>query len=62
MPVLGLKCMVSVAGDSTIKRTPHTAEQIIRKLKTTEQVVAQGKNIADLCRALETMGPFQKNQ
>jgi hypothetical protein len=26
-----------------MKRTRHTAEQIIRKLKTAEQLIAQGK-------------------
>jgi hypothetical protein len=31
------------AGDLTMKRTRHTAEQIIRKLKTAEQLIAQGK-------------------
>jgi putative transposase len=28
------------AGDSTMKLTRHTAEQIIRKLKTAEQLIA----------------------
>ena len=28
------------AGDFTMKRTRHTAEQIIRKLKTAEQLIA----------------------
>ena len=37
------------AGDSTMKRTRHTAEQIIRKLKTAEQLIAQGKTVADVC-------------
>ena len=32
------------AGDFTMKRIRHTAEQIIRKLKTAEQLIAQGKN------------------
>jgi hypothetical protein len=34
------------AGDFTMKRTTHTAEQIIRKLKTAEQLTAQGKTVA----------------
>ena len=32
-----------------MKRTRHTAEQIIRKLKTAEQLIAQGKTVADVC-------------
>ncbi|MCP9810038.1 hypothetical protein KBY58_11390 [Cyanobium sp. HWJ4-Hawea] len=35
-----------------MKRTRHTPEQIIRKLKTAEQLIAQGKSVADACRAL----------
>ncbi len=45
------------AGDLTMKRTRHTAEQIIRKLKTAEQLLAQGKSVADVCRALEVSQP-----
>jgi putative transposase len=45
------------AGDSTMKRTRHTAEQIIRKLKTAEQLIAQGKTVADVCRVLEVAQP-----
>ena len=45
------------AGDSTMKRIRHTAEQIIRKLKTTDQLLAQGKSVADVCRALEVSQP-----
>jgi hypothetical protein len=30
-----------------MKRTRHTAEQIIRKLKTAKQLIAQGKTVAD---------------
>lgn len=33
------------AGDSTVKRTRYTPEQIIRKLKTADQLVAQSKFI-----------------
>jgi len=29
-----------------MKRTRHTAEQIIRKLETTEQLIAEGKPVA----------------
>ena len=53
------------AGDSTMKRTRHTAEQIIRKLKpkasakqwTAEQLIAQGKTVADVCRVIEVAQP-----
>jgi putative transposase len=31
------------AGDSTMKRTRHTPEQIIRKLKTADQLITQGR-------------------
>jgi len=40
-----------------MKRTRHTPEQIIRKLKTAEQLLAQGKTIADVCRVLEVAQP-----
>jgi len=36
-----------------MKRTRHTAEQIIRTLKTAEQLIAQGKTVADVCRVIE---------
>ncbi len=36
------------AGDSTMKRTRHTPDQIIRKLKTADQLIAQGKTVADV--------------
>ena len=45
------------AGDFTMKRTRHTAEQIIRKLKTAEQLIAQGKTVADVCRVIEVTQP-----
>jgi putative transposase len=45
------------AGDSTMKRTRHTAEQIIRKLKTAEQLIAQWKTVADVCRVIEVTQP-----
>jgi transposase-like protein len=40
-----------------MKRTRHTPEQIIRKLKTADQLIAQGKTIADVCRVLEVAQP-----
>jgi transposase-like protein len=40
-----------------MKRTRHTAEQIIRKLKTAEQLIAQGKTVSDVCRAIEVTLP-----
>jgi hypothetical protein len=36
-----------------MKRIRHTAVQIIRKLKTAEQLIAQGNTFADVCRAIE---------
>ena len=45
------------AGDFTIKRIRHTAEQIICKLKTAEQLIAQCKIVADVCRALKVTQP-----
>jgi putative transposase len=45
------------AGDSTMKRTRHTPEQIIRKLKTADQLIAQGKTVSDVCRVLEVAQP-----
>jgi transposase-like protein len=44
-------------GDSTMKRTRHSAEQIIRKLKTDEQLFAQGKTVVDGCRVIEVTQP-----
>ena len=41
------------AGDFTMKRTRHTAEQIIRKLKTAEQLIALGKTIDKVWRVIE---------
>lgn len=40
-----------------MKRIRHTPEQIIRKLKTAEQLIAQGKTFADVCRAIEVTQP-----
>ena len=36
-----------------MKRTRHTAEQIIRKLRTAEQLIAQGKTVAEVCRVIK---------
>ena len=40
-----------------MKRIRHTAEQIIRKLKTSEQLIAQCKAVADVCPAIEVTQP-----
>jgi transposase-like protein len=40
-----------------MKRISHTPEQIIRELKTAEQLIAQGKSVADVCRAIEVNQP-----
>ena len=40
-----------------MKRTRHTPEQIIRKIKTADQLIAQGQTIADGCRVLEVSQP-----
>ncbi len=45
------------AGDFTLKRIRHTPEQIIRKLNTAEQLIAQGKTVADVCRVIEVTQP-----
>jgi putative transposase len=45
------------AVDSTIKGTSHAVEQIIRKLKTAEPLIAQGKTVADVCRVIEVTQP-----
>lgn len=38
-------------------RKRHTPEQIIRKLRTAEQLLSQGQSVADVCRALEVAAP-----
>jgi hypothetical protein len=38
-----------------MKRTRRPAEQIIRKLKTAEQLAAQGKTVADVCRVIKVV-------
>jgi len=40
-----------------MKRKRHTPEQIIRKLRTAEQLLNQGQSVADVCRALEVLAP-----
>ena len=40
-----------------MKRTRHTAEQIIRKFKTAEQLIVQGKTVVELCRLIEVTQP-----
>jgi glutamine phosphoribosylpyrophosphate amidotransferase len=40
-----------------MKRTRHTAEQIIRKLKTAEQLIAQCKTDAEVCRVIDVAQP-----
>jgi putative transposase len=41
-----------------MKRTRHMAEEIICKLQTAEQLIAQGKTVADVCRVLEVNRPM----
>jgi hypothetical protein len=45
------------AGASTMNRTHHQPEQIIRKLKTAEHLIAQGKTVADVGRVIEVTQP-----
>jgi transposase-like protein len=40
-----------------MKRTRNTTEQIIRKLKTAEQLITQGKTVAEVCRVIEVTQP-----
>jgi len=40
-----------------MKRTRHTAELIIRKLKTAEQLIAHGKTVSDVCHVMEMTQP-----
>jgi hypothetical protein len=40
-----------------MKPTRHTAEQIIRKLKTAERLIAQGKSVVEVCRVIEVTQP-----
>ena len=36
-----------------MKRKRYNPEQIIRKLRTAEQLLNQGQSVANVCRALE---------
>ena len=36
-----------------MKRTGHTPEQIIRKLREAEKQLASGKDVEEVCRSLE---------
>lgn len=40
-----------------MKRTRHTAEQIIRKLNTAEPLISKGKSVAEVCRVIEVLQP-----
>ena len=46
-----------LARRSPIKRIRHNPEQIIRKLRSAEQLLNQGQTVADVCRALEVSAP-----
>jgi len=37
---------------SPVKRTRHTPEQIIRKLREAERLLATGKDVEEVCRSL----------
>jgi hypothetical protein len=39
-----------------MKRKLHIPEQIMRKLRTTDQLLNQGQSVDDVCRALEVIG------
>lgn len=36
-----------------MKRTRHTPEQVIRKLRDAERMLAEGKDLQEVCRRLE---------
>ena len=40
-----------------MNRIRHTTEQIIRNLRTGEQLLNQGQTVAHVCRALEVSAP-----
>lgn len=40
-----------------MKRKSHNPEQIIRKLRTAEQLLNQDQSVAEACRALEVSAP-----
>ena len=39
--------------DFTMKRTRHTAEQVIRKLREADKLLADGKSVEEVARHLE---------
>ena len=45
------------AEDLTMKRARHTTDQIIHKLKTAEQLIAECRSVADVCRVIEVTQP-----
>jgi putative transposase len=45
------------AWNPAIKRTEHSAEQIIPKLRTGEQLITQGKTVAGVCGVIEVTQP-----
>ena len=40
-----------------MNRSRYTVEQIIRKPKTAEQLIAQGKTVVEVCRVIEVTQP-----
>ena len=46
MPMMGRR-------DFTMKRRRHTPEQVVRKLRTADALLAEGKDVAEVARALE---------
>ena len=56
-PLRELPCRPDLARRSPMKRKRHNPEQIIRKLRTAEQLLNQGQTVADVCRALEVSAP-----
>ena len=41
----------------TMKRRRHTPEQIVRKLRVADALLAEGKEVAEVARALEVSEP-----
>jgi putative transposase len=39
--------------DFTMKRRRHTPEQVVRKLRTADALLAEGKDVAEVARQLE---------
>ena len=59
-PNIGPRCMRVLIrprspGTFTSQRVCHTAESIIGKLKTAEQLIAQANTVADVCRLIEVV-------